>query len=352
LGVQIFLSHSTRDRSIAEALKDLLEAVFGKRRIVVEFSSDQQAGGGIPPGAHWLPWITERITEADRTYVLLTPNSMKKPWVLWESGAAAGVALATNKASRVVPITFGIRDADIPSPFQSTQRVLGDTDTADGIPRLLQDINKALDKPLNEKVLTSTLQQFVPGFLAEVKTALEQLPPRKTLLAPVPHSFSVDKLDGFWVTCYRYDSGHGLRCHADISQIKHESERRVKIRNYPPEPRTQDRQLPFRNDIEARLFNRHLVGLWRNVSDNRYFGSIHLAVLDGETVMEGYYTVFLSDVQVGSRRWKWVRLDSASVLGVDLSQVTLREPDMLHALVQEHSQHAGLLALADIVEGT
>jgi TIR domain len=350
--VRVFLSHSTRDRPIAEALKHLLEAVFGKRRVVVEFSSDQQAGGGIPPGAQWLPWITERITRADRTYVMLTPNSMKKPWVLWESGAAAGVALAKNKASRVIPITFGIRDADIPSPFQSTQRVLGDTDTADGITRLLQDINKALSKPLTEKVLASTRRQFVPDFLAKVKMALEESPSTKTLLAAVPPSFSADRLNGFWVTCYRYDSGHGLRCHADISQVKHESERRVTIRNYPPEPRTQDRKVPFRNDIHARLANRHLIGLWRNINDTRYFGSIHLAVLSSDTVMEGYYTVFLGDVQVGCEPWKWVRLDPASLLGVDLSQVTLREPDVLHALVQEHLDDAGPMALADVVEGT
>jgi hypothetical protein len=350
--MQIFLSHSTRDRSIAEALKDLLEAVFGKRRIVVEFSSDQQAGGGIPPGAQWLPWITQRITKADRTYVLLTPNSMTRPWVLWESGAAAGVALATNRASRVVPVTFGIREADIPHPFQSTQRVLGDTDTADGIIRLLHDINKALSKPLNERVLTSALKQSLPDYLTTVKTSIERLPPHKTLLASIPNSFAVDKLDGFWVTTYRYDSGRGLRCHADISHIRHESEQRTSIRNYPPEPRTQDRQVPLRNDIEARLVNRHLIGLWKNVSDNRYFGSIHLAVLSGETVMEGYYTVFLNDVQVGSKRWKWVRLDPASVSGVDLSQITLREPDVLHALVQQHSEYAGPLALTDIVEDT
>jgi hypothetical protein len=363
--VQLFLSHSTRDRAIAEALKDLLEAVFGKRRVVVEFSSDQQADGGIPPGSQWLPWITERITRAERTYVLLTPNSVNKPWILWESGAAAGVALATNKANRVVPITFGIRDADIPSPFLSAQRVLGDTDTANGITRLLQDINEALGKPLTDRALASILQRFVPGFLAKVKTALEQSPPMKSLLASVPHSFSVDMLDGFWVTCYQYDSGHGLRCHADITQVMHESERRVKAWNYPPEaerrvkgvsyppePRTQGRRVPFRNDIEADLANRHLIGHWKNVSDTRYFGSIHLAVLTGETVMSGYYTIFLSDVQVVSRRWRWVRLDSASLLDAELSQATLREPDLLHALVKDHSEDGGPLALADVVEGT
>jgi hypothetical protein len=148
--LQIFLSHSNLDRGIAAALKVLIQDLFGKG-VIVEYSSDQDVGGGIPPGDKWLPWITQKISAADKTYVLLTPNSMNKPWVLWESGAAAGVALAINKPSPVVPITFGISNDDIPSPFASTQTVRGDTNEAGGIFRLLQDLNQQLGQPLTEK---------------------------------------------------------------------------------------------------------------------------------------------------------------------------------------------------------
>jgi hypothetical protein len=80
--------------------------------------------------------------------------------------------------------------------------------------------------------------------------------------------------------------------------------------------------------------NRHLVGHWKNISDTRYFGSVHLAVLPGETVMDGYYTGFSSDIQVDAMRWKWVRLDPESLSGVDLQEVTLNDPDMIHALLE------------------
>lgn len=92
-------------------------------------------------------------------------------------------------------------------------------------------------------------------------------------------------------------------------------------RNYPPDPRTEDHPLSFRNEIEAQLVNRHLIGYWKNVSDTRYFGSIHLAVLPGEVVMEGYYTGLGSDIQVDAMRWKWVRVDPNSLSGVELSQI-------------------------------
>jgi hypothetical protein len=349
--VQLFLSHSTRDRGIAEALKELLEEVFGDDRVRVEFSSDQQAGGGIPPGVQWLPWITERISKADKTYVLLTPNSMSKPWVLWESGAAAGVALATNKASPVVPITFGIRDADIPSPLSAAQRVRGDSTEADGINRLLQDVNLALKKLLTKKAFASTMDDCLPGFLAKVKTALAQSSPAESLLASIPHSFSASSLGGYWVTCYQFGSSQALECHADIARVTAESDRRLRARNYPPEPRTEGHASPFRNEIEAELANRHLIGHWKNLSDTRYFGSIHLAVLPGETVMEGYYTSYSNDVHASSGRWRWVRLDPASLGGVELSRVVLREPGMLHELVENHSKKAAPLALTAVAEG-
>jgi hypothetical protein len=350
--LQIFLSHSTGDLSIAEALKALLEDLFGSNRVRVDFSSDQEAGGGIPPGAEWLSWITERITRADKTYVLLTPSSMMKPWVLWESGAAAGVALATKRPSPVVPMTFGISDADVPSPFRATQHVRGDTAAAGGINRLLQDLNVALDRPLTDAAFGSITKDRLPSFFTKVKEALEQSTPVEELLASVPPSFSATGLAGLWVTCYEFSSAGAQQYHADVVQITSESDRRVTAKNHLPRPRTGGHPTPFRNEVEAELANRHLIGHWKNVSDTRYFGSLHLAVLTGETAMDGYYTSFSSDVLVGSGRWRWVRLDPASLSGVDLSRVMLREPAVIHERLERQSSYAGLLALTDIAEGT
>jgi hypothetical protein len=171
------------------------------------------------------------------------------------------------------------------------------------------------------------------------------------LLTSVPHSFSADILGGFWVTCYPFDSNRGIQCHADITQLTPQSDRRVTAKNYPPDPRTQGQTSSYRNEIEAQLANRHLIGHWKNISDTRYFGSVHLAVLPGETVMDGYYTGFSSDVQVDAMRWKWVRIDPTSLSGVDLQEVTLNDPDKIHALL-EGSANDVPLDFAAIVEGS
>lgn len=347
--MRIFFSHSTRDRDLASALKSLLQDTFGIERLAVDFSSDQEAGGGIPPGEQWLPWIRERIERADRTYVLLTPNSIAKPWVLWEAGAAAGVALALNKPATVVPITFGIPDSDIPSPLTAAQRIRGDSTGTDGIKRLLQAVNTDLGRPYSQKTFASAVGPGVRSFTGKARAALAQSAPLASLLASVPSAFPASTLAGSWVTCYQIAAGGDARCHADIALITPESERRVRIRNYPPEPRTDGHVSGFRNEIEGEIAGRHLVGFWKNLSDTSYFGAVQLAVLPGDDVMDGRFTSLDGNDRVGGGRWRWVRLEP-SVPEERIKRVTLFEPRLIYSLVQKYPRRAGPLRLADVAE--
>lgn len=174
--------------------------------------------------------------------------------------------------------------------------------------------------------------------------------PSGMLLGTVPHGFPAQALCGYWVTCYDFPHAGARRYHADIARVTAESDRRVRVTNHPPEPRTEGRAFPFRNEIDAVLASRHLIGHWRNTSDTRYFGSLHLAVLPGETIMDGYYTGFASDILASEGRWKWVRLETGSLPDAAPPDVILREPSVLHGLVAQRSQDDPPLALADIGE--
>lgn len=172
--------------------------------------------------------------------------------------------------------------------------------------------------------------------------------PAEAVLGPVARSFPATVLAGLWITSYDFTHAGKRLCHADLAHVTGTaSGGLVAAVNHPPEPVTDGRAVPFRNEIEARLASRHIIGHWRNTSDTRYFGSLHLAVLTGETVMDGIYTGFGSDVEVSSGRWRWVRI------GVDtpddeLAKVVLRKPVELHELVMNHSQYDAPLSLADI----
>ena len=141
--MRIFVSHSTVDQSIAAALQTLFNHTFGEENISLTFSSDEEEGGGIPVGKDWLDWITDNIRQADSTLVLVTPNSVNSPWVMWESGLATGVGLGGTEDRRIVPVVFGVRDDKIPSPFNAVQFVQGD---AHGIAKLLRDVKQLFQK--------------------------------------------------------------------------------------------------------------------------------------------------------------------------------------------------------------
>lgn len=171
-----------------------------------------------------------------------------------------------------------------------------------------------------------------------------------SVLGSVPESFSAEGLCGYWVTCFRFGPGPTRKKHVDIALISMESDRLMRISNHPPAPRSEGRASPFCNELEAQMANRHLVGHWKNSNDTRYFGGFHLAVLPGETVMEGYYTGFGSDIEVSTGPWKWARLGVDSVASADLSKVVLRDPAVLGALVEDHTPYDSPLTLADIEE--
>jgi hypothetical protein len=167
------------------------------------------------------------------------------------------------------------------------------------------------------------------------------------LLDGVPNSFAADTLAGPWVTVYEFAHAGKPMVHADIATVTAGSDRHVRAVNHPPEPRTEGRANPFRNEIAAELVSRHLIGHWKNTSDARYFGSLHLAVAPGETAMEGYYTGFASDVQVSFGWWRWARLDPG---GEPLDGLVLREPSCLRDLLRNRSPSDAPLSVADIRE--
>ena len=169
------------------------------------------------------------------------------------------------------------------------------------------------------------------------------------LLTAVPPGFPAEALAGQWVTSYQFTHAGKPRYHADIAHVVTGPQDRIRAVNHPPGPRSEGRARPFLNEIDAGLAGRHLIGEWRNTSDTRYYGTLQLAVLPGEIVMEGWYAGVGSDIEVSTGFWKWVRLDPGPV---PPSGFTLRDPHSLYDLVMAHSQYGEPLTLADVREDT
>lgn len=85
----VFISHDTRDAELAEAFSRLLSSVSAG--VLKSFrSSDKRGNQGIEYGVEWFPEIMKKLETASDVVCLLTPNSVGRPWILYEAGVAKG----------------------------------------------------------------------------------------------------------------------------------------------------------------------------------------------------------------------------------------------------------------------
>jgi hypothetical protein len=122
--LKVFVSHSSTDKQLVDALRELITAAFSNE-VEILYSTASVASGGIAAGQSWLEWIHQQIRESDLTIALLTPLSRAQPWLMWEAGAVSGLGLSRGSAIPVVPLLYGIRQEDVPSPLGQSQTKSG-----------------------------------------------------------------------------------------------------------------------------------------------------------------------------------------------------------------------------------
>jgi hypothetical protein len=121
---KVFVSHSSTDKKLVDALRELVTAVFSDD-VEIMYSTASVATGGIAAGQSWLEWIHQQIRDSDLTIALLTPLSRSQPWLMWEAGAVSGLGLSRGSAIPVVPLLYGIRQEEVPSPLGQRQTKSG-----------------------------------------------------------------------------------------------------------------------------------------------------------------------------------------------------------------------------------
>ena len=70
---KVFVSHSSIDKALVDALHELITAAFSDD-VEIKYSTASVASGGIAAGQSWLEWIHPQIRESDLTIALLTPR--------------------------------------------------------------------------------------------------------------------------------------------------------------------------------------------------------------------------------------------------------------------------------------
>ena len=159
------LSHSHEDKEIAELLANVIQRISLKG-ISVWYSSDDSGHGGIGAGERWLDTVRARLEESRTVITLITPNSIHRPWVYFESGFGAAVA-----ELEVIPVVVGLQDlGSIPMPLAMYQSYkIGDTHS---LSKFLEKLLSKFEIPFDSEMSQIPMRECISS-LAKVQPNLE-----------------------------------------------------------------------------------------------------------------------------------------------------------------------------------
>ena len=108
--LQIFISHAVTDQALAKSLAKCIEA--GGPDIKAFVAS---RAGDIRADADWTHGVERALRDADAYVILLTVNSVLRPWVNFETGAA------WFSERTCILVRAGLTPEEIPLPLSSKQ---------------------------------------------------------------------------------------------------------------------------------------------------------------------------------------------------------------------------------------
>jgi hypothetical protein len=178
--MKVFISWSgERSKAIAEALRDWLPSVIQQ---AVPFMSKWD----IEAGVRWGEKLTAELEETHFGIVCLTPQNMREPWILFESGA-----LSKSLKSKVCTYLYDLKPTDVKAPLsqfnhsqadgEGTKKILRSINTALGDKALLDDsrLNAAFDtwwETLSKKIkAVAEIPEAVPPAERSEKEMIEEI---------------------------------------------------------------------------------------------------------------------------------------------------------------------------------
>jgi len=142
----VFISHITEERETALLLKDLLQRTFsGDVQIFV--SSDHESIGG---GDVWFTKIAEGIKSSAVVIVLLSPDSVGRPWINFEAGVGFGADVLVIPA-----LVHGLELGEVGHPLTSLH--IRSLQTSDDVRAVMNDIGKKISRTPNAMIDTNVL---------------------------------------------------------------------------------------------------------------------------------------------------------------------------------------------------
>lgn len=146
----IFLSHSSKDKEMATALRTLI--LKKTRNMLNVFCSSD--GESIPFGRNWVHTIEKGLSQSISLFVLLTPRSVYSTWVPFEAG------IAYNRGIKVIPMCIdGISLSEMSGPLTLIQGF--DIKNYEGLNNIISVINRDYGTTFDEDMTATDFDKVV-----------------------------------------------------------------------------------------------------------------------------------------------------------------------------------------------
>jgi hypothetical protein len=137
---RVFISHISEERASAAQLKRALTSDF-LGLVEVFVSSDTEC---ISAGEEWLQSVAKALRECAVVVILCSPESVKRPWINFEAGAA------WMRDIPLVPVChLGLVPRDLPIPLSLRQGIA--LESADGLKVLYRKVADVISSQIPDR---------------------------------------------------------------------------------------------------------------------------------------------------------------------------------------------------------
>ncbi len=151
--MKVFISHSSSDTAVAEALVELIHSALNIRAKDIRCTS--VGGYRLPAGADTNKQLRSEVFECQAFIALLSPASMASVYVLFELGARWG------SENYLVPIMIkDTKVSDLKAPLSAIHAISGKSET--DLHQLIDDLSQRLELPPEKPaVYNKALRSFI-----------------------------------------------------------------------------------------------------------------------------------------------------------------------------------------------
>jgi beta-phosphoglucomutase-like phosphatase (HAD superfamily) len=158
--MKLFLSHAVTDKKLAISVKRLIQDIsMGLIKVWQSSAID-----GLMPGDVLWDEVHDNLSKSDKIITLITPNSIDRPWLTYESGYVAG-----KQGSQVIPLLYSLKKNELPSPLSAYVVYYGHD--KNDLETLLMQLMSAV-APNPSSILVSSL---VDAFIKDNETTINAL---------------------------------------------------------------------------------------------------------------------------------------------------------------------------------